>query len=304
MTELPPPVIPLITRKIIDASLDIQEIDCDNPQFLHSVLCQVALPRKRTTERVFERRSGTAGVRIEAGALHSASKGFTEMPLPYGSRSRLILIHLCSEAIRTKSRCIELGNSTRDFMLKLGIQDNGQEYKRFRQQMEALAACRMVLGYSTPQKSVTINTQPITRFEAWASHDGKQPGLWPGYLEISQEFLDTVLGFAVPLDPRAIATLKHSALGLDIYSWLAHRLHRVRQPNGAKVSWSNLKEQFGQEYKISKDFKKEFRKELRKVHAVYSHAQIEDEVGGLRLFPSPPPIQKTKTLVPFSSSKS
>jgi len=32
---------------------------------------------------------------------------------------------------------------------------------------------------------------------------------------------------AVPLDERALAGLAHSSLALDIYAWLAQRLHRV-----------------------------------------------------------------------------
>jgi hypothetical protein len=56
-------------------------------------------------------------------------------------------------------------------------------------------------------------------------------------LELSQEFFDTLAVHAVPLDHRALGALKHSALSLDLYTWLAHRLCRVRKPGGVKLSW-------------------------------------------------------------------
>src|SRR4051812_22630732 len=73
-------------------------------------------------------------------------------------------------------------------------------------------------------RSSPWTTKPIRRFEAWLQHDGTQHTLWPGVLELSQEFFDTLVNHAVPLDYRALAGLKHSALALDIYTWLAHRL--------------------------------------------------------------------------------
>jgi len=112
-----------------------------------------------------------------------------------------------------------------------------------------------------------------------------------------------MLEFAVPLDSRALAALKHSALALDIYTWLAHRLCRINKIEGVKVSWGNLKEQFGQEYGSSRDFKKEFRQALLQVHAVYPDARIEDFPGGLTLLASPPPIPKTQILMPSGVKK-
>ena len=88
-------------------------------------------------------------------------------------------------------------------------------------------------------------------------------------MTLSNEFYETLREHAVPLDNRAVAALTHSALALDIYTWLAHRLCRVRKVEGVKLSWRNLRYQFGQEYADSKNFKREWRKALRTVLAVY-----------------------------------
>lgn len=296
--RLEPHSITSIERRIIDAAADIGEAGPDSPEFLHAILCQVGLPRSKPAGRVFERLSGKAGLRLEAGyQFLGRGHGFKELPLPYGSRPRLILYHLCSEAIRNRNRVIDIGNSLADFLDKLGIDTGGHEYTRFKNQMTALCGVRMMLGYSDGLQSITVNTSPIHKFEAWTHYDGRQLGFWPGYLEMSGEFYDTLIEHAVPLDPRAIHALQHSALALDVYAWLAHRLRRIRKPGYTKLSWKNLKEQFGQEYRISKDFKKEFRDALRKVLVVYPDARVEDFIGGLTLYASPPPVRETKVFV-------
>ena len=42
---------------------------------------------------------------------------------------------------------------------------------------------------------------------------------------------------AVPLNEAAVARLSHSAMGLDIYVWLAQRLHRIAPGSPAFVPW-------------------------------------------------------------------
>lgn len=98
----------------------------------------------------------------------------------------------------------------------------------------------------------------------------------------------------MPLDHRALSALKHSALALDVYSWLAHRLYRIDRRKTAMLSWGNLRQQFGQEYGDAKNFKKAFRIALRQAQAVYPDAAIEEIVGGLRLRSSPPPIRQAR----------
>jgi len=285
-----------LQRRLIDAAADLMEGNADSPEFMHSVLCHVGMPRSQTDARTFERSSGSASIMIEAGKLWKR-KQWHDQPLPYGAKPRLVLMHLCSEAVRTGSPDIEVGRSARDFLTRLGLDNGGHEYARFRAQMEALAACRMILGFSSENRDVTISTNPISRFEAWTQHDSKSLGLWPGMMTLSGEFHSTLLEHAVPLAPLAIHALQKSALALDVYTWLAHRLCRIRKDDGVKLYWKNLRGQFGQEYKDPRDFKHEFKAALVKVCAVYPDARVREEVGGLRLFSSPPPVPKTQVTV-------
>lgn len=283
-------------RRVVDHSVAIQERKPDRADFQHTVLCQVGMPRRSTTERTFERTSGAVSVRLEAGSLYTGA-GFIDQPLPYGTRPRLVMVHISSEAVRTQKREIEVGDSIRHFMKILGLDPGGREHNYFKRQMEALAACRMQIGMTFNGRAVTINTNPIRKFDAWLNPTGSQRVLWPGTLELSEEFFETLNQHAVPLDHRALSALKHSALALDVYTWLAHRLCRVTPVAGLKVSWDSLRDQFGQEYSDPKNFKKEFRQVLRQVCAVYPDARLEDASGGLKLLPSPPPLPKVQVVV-------
>ena len=288
-------IVPL-TRRVNEASLALCEPLTEEPEFMHAVLCQAGLPRSEVTAREFTRSTGGASILIEAGKWYDGMR-YHDMPLPYGTRPRLVLLHVCSEAIRTKSSTVEVERSASAFLERLRIKKSGESFAAFKKQMLALAACRMQIGYQTESKIVNVKCDPIQRFDAWTQNDNGQLGLWPGVITLSSEFFETLREHAVPLDPRAIAALQNSALALDTYTWLAHRLCRIRQNKGLTLYWKSLKDQFGQEYRTDKDFKREFAGALRKASAVYPDAKIDIVRGGIRLFPSPPPIKRRQVTV-------
>jgi hypothetical protein len=279
--------LPRSTVRIIKFAAEIIESPPERPDYLHTVLCQVGLPRSATPELRFERTNGKASLLVEAGSLWSGNT-WLRQPLPCGTRPRLALVHISSEAVRTKSRVVDVGRSLHDFMIRLGIGTNGREYKNFRQQMRALAACRMTLGYDNS----TIDAKPIERFTTWL-HPDSPTDLTPGVIELTSKFFDSLREHAVPLDPRALAALQKSSLSLDLYTWLSHRLRRVQRVTGERITWKNLREQFGQEYTAPKTFKRNLQAALRAVVAVYPEARVEEVNGGYILLPSKPPVPMT-----------
>lgn len=290
-----------VMRRTLDAAVRIGSADPEGIDFQHAVLCQVGIPRSRTPGKVFERHSGFVSVRLEAGALFDG-EGFVEQPLPYGTRPRLTLVYASGYALRHKTREIDLGSSLREFMRRLGLDDSGGErgnYRAMREQIQALAACRMTIGMNIRGRAITLKTEgPVEEFEAWLpGHEG-QHGLWPASLRLSEKFYESLQDFSVPLDPRALAALKDSALAMDVYMWLAHRMCRIKQLSGQYLPWAQLREQFGQEYAESRNFKKKFVPALRRVMAVYPSARIDSVYGGLQLYASPPPIAKVAVLLP------
>jgi len=267
--------------------------------YLHAILCQVGLPRGPKAVaglQVFERMCGGAALRVTAGALWDGQQ-LVQQPIPYGANPRLVLAWLNTQAVRSRSPIIPVGDSAAEFLRMLGKESTGGKngsLTSFKKQIQALAACHMTLGFNAAGRAYTYNGQPVKQFEAWIQpRDEHQRPLWPGVVTFSDDYYKSLIEHAVPQDVRAMYALKGSALAMDIYAMLAERLHRI---SGRPITlhWKSLREQFGQEYigiEADKDFKKAFLPALKKVLAVYPKAKVEQVTGGLLLFPSPPPIQ-------------
>jgi hypothetical protein len=106
---------------------------------------------------------------LEAGKLWTG-RAWREVPLPYGTRPRLVMVHVSSEAVRTRSREIHIGDSMKDFLIALGIDTNGGPrggYTMFKRQMEALAASRLTLGFTGGGRAVTLglHAQTLENFD-------------------------------------------------------------------------------------------------------------------------------------------
>jgi len=282
---LPEPTAKKTKLRLIEAGATIATEPVENPGYLHTVLAQCGMPRRKVDGKTYERTNGNVSLLMTAGKLWDG-KEWKPQPLPYGTRPRLALIHISAEAVRTRSPVVNVGHSVSEFLTRLGVNTGGREFNRFQQHMRALAACEMRLGMG---KETIMDAAPIKRFRLWQQGPDGQRTLWPGTVTLSDEFFRSLIDAAVPLDMRAIAGLKHSALALDMYAWLAHRLHRVRAQVGEPISWLALQAQFG-EYRNTKDFRREAMAALVAVQAVYPAAKIEPIRGGLRLLPSPPPV--------------
>lgn len=287
--KAPPRALSALDGKLLDAAVDIasEPPSGEDMAFTHAVLCQVGLPRAKIEGREFMRESGAAWVNVQAGYLDEG-KGPVLQPVPYGVMPRLALAWVSTYAVRHQEREIRVGDSAAEFLRLMGLDDDGRRYATLRTQMHALAACRLQLGF----KGRTYNGQPVEQFDAWlANKSAQQRALWPGVMTLSDGYYKSLIESAVPLDNRALQALKGSSLALDIYAWLAHRLHRIE--GGVVLHWKSIREQFAQEYggkDADKDFKKKFLPALNKVLAVYPQAKVKPVTGGVLLIGSPPPI--------------
>lgn len=292
--------LPTTMGRLIDAAAEIMgEPDADELAFLHTVLAQCCLPYREPHTRDYFHENGRASLVVTAGWLQDPE---TRKPVlqgvPYGAKPRLLMTHLCTEAVRTKSAVIPVGDSMSAFMRELGLKVTGGRkgsIGRFKDQLNRLAAARMQLMFDFGDHGTTLNPAPIIKqFDVWFPTDARQKMLWPSEVTLSDEFFQSLQGHALPLDPRALRALQHNARALDIYTWLAHRLPRVKERNGAKVSWAALHGQFGNDVKDDnyKTFRRNFKKALLQAVSVYPDARVEQEDGGLRLRASQPPIRR------------
>ncbi|MGH8268130.1 MAG: replication protein RepA, partial [Steroidobacteraceae bacterium] len=81
-------------------------------------------------------------------------------------------------------------------------------------------------------------------------------------------------------------------MALDIYTWLAQRLHRVEEGKSVLVSWAALHGQFGHGYEHIRFFRRVFVRTLKLAKFVYPEAKFELTTAGMKLFHSRPPVRR------------
>jgi hypothetical protein len=307
---------PIQQRLLNVAAIMIEEPE--NVLFQHSVFCQTCLPFRDPGDdvRVWERSNGRAHLKVLAGeAMHPREGRFVELGLPFGPKSRMILMHINQRALIAQSPVIEVEGTLTKFVGRvLKLDSKGRNIKTVKDQLARLAAASIRLGIVRDGHATTLDSKIVEAFDIWFPKDERQRVLWPSTVSLSHTYFQNLMLHAVPIDEAHIAALSHSSLALDIYSWLAQRLHRIPAEKPQTVSWLALHAQFGQGYNPEniRKFRQVFRVALKEVLTVYPAARVEDDEAkparrqmqhgkvlwreemakGLKLFHSAPPVRK------------
>lgn len=269
--------------------------------YQHSVLCQTCMPYRDPGNdiRIWKRRNGIVRMELQAGrALDPNIDDFVDVGLPWGPKARLVLFHLNAEAIKQQTRLIEVEDSLTAFVRRtLDLDPKGRNIRSVKDQLSRLSAADFRLGaINDDGRAVTVKSTIIDGFELWSPRDPNQKVLWPTIIQFSQPYFESLVQHAVPLNEEAIRRLSNNAMALDIYAWLAQRLHRVDQRKAAFVPWVSLKEQFGQGYDRMDNFKRVYGTTISRVAAVYREARFSIDGKGIRLMHSRPPVLKRYSL--------
>jgi hypothetical protein len=292
-------------KRLLDTYDDLignpDEVDV---QFLHTVLAQCGLPYRSlgAAVDVYERKVGFASMVVQSGHLMDPSNGnMVRQGIPYGPKPRLLLIHLCSEAVKRQSPQVFIGDSMSAFMKDLGLPVTGRTISTFKEQMNRLVASHITLGMFYPGGGATTlpSMNPISKFDVWFPSDPEQKVLWESEITLNGEFYKSLLNHAVPMDMRAVQSLQHNARALDVYMWLTYRLPQLRRDT--KITWGGLQSQFGLEGGDVKSFKRAFKTSMRQALLVYPDAKVESVDGGIVIKHSEPAVAK-KTSVQITKA--
>ncbi|HYQ92656.1 MAG TPA: replication protein RepA [Candidatus Competibacteraceae bacterium] len=282
-----------VKRRLIDSSVKVAATLPEEILFQHSVFCQTVLPYRDPGPevRIWEREQGQVSLSLEAGRAKDPQGQYVPVGLPYGSAARLMLCHLNTTALQTGTRAVEIDSSMTAFFRRLQGRDcNSRDIQRFKKQLIRLASCIIRFGFDTGPRTVQVDTKIITAFDIGEEYFDGERFLFPQVIQLSADYFESLQTHAVPLDERALASLAHTAMGLDVYTWLAQRLHRVDPQRGQFIPWTALHEQFGQGYKDIRFFRRVFLNVLEMVKLQYPQARVKADKGGLLLGHSPPPV--------------
>ena len=280
----------------IETSLAIEREDAKSAGklgFMARALVQASMPYKDPKTNVFVRQNGDITLRI----ISAENAG-----VPYGIYPRMLMSWLTTEAVRTQSREIVLGESLGVFLKEMEL-TRGSASQRFQTQMKCLFSSVVNVKRSGAKgfalkNIVLVDEVEVTEEDAtsfWQPQEINTAGKWKSHLLVSQNFFDEITSNPVPIDLRAYVGLKASPLAMDIYAWLTYRLSYLRSTT-RPIPWELLQAQFGSGYSADdqgqRDFKKAFVKNLKSVLMMYPEAKLDATPKGLILYPSPPHIAR------------
>lgn len=250
--------------------------------FFARMLVQVTMPHSKPDTNEFERCNGPLTLRMLAPS---------KVGLPYGTYPRLLMAWLTTEAVRTKSRHLELGHSLSAFMKRLDLDVTGGAkgtIRPLRGQMQRLFCSNISWSWDGKKGFAAGGFNPIEEVTLW--WDPKEPGqasFFQSTLTLNERFFREIVDRPVPVNMTALKALarERSPMALDIYNWLTYRMSYLEKDQ--LVPWRLLQMQFGADYKHTRQFKAKFLERLRLVQTLYRGVKVSPDEKGLILSPSP-----------------
>jgi Plasmid encoded RepA protein len=285
---------------LIEGDQLLQTADDVELAYLARQLVQCTLPHRDPGDvPVWSRRNGDLTLLVTRTDIDDDGR---LIGYPYGSLPRLLLYWINSEAVRTKSRRLELGDNLSRFMTELGLNPrNGRgersDARRLREQMQRLFAASIRFKHKSEAANGDLRERNklvaiIEDSELWWNPRHVRQGyLWGSWIELGPSFYSAITAGPVPLNMRALKALKRSPLALDLYSWVCYRSWRATRVNTIqRVPWESIHEQFGAQYTDLKDFRKKALMALKKIVQVQPELRVSPIPGSLEIRPSKPVI--------------
>lgn len=279
--------------------------EAPSPSFLHSALCAMSLPVRRPADEhsPIIRQDGQYTLVISPKPVVETVDGqqcLRSLGVPYGSLPRLVLIHIMTEAVRSRSRHIVLGRNFTDWMRRMGFRTISYGPRGsatlIREQLDRLLACEWMIRWDSTdeqgEREFAIKEIKLTNEYTGVDRNG---GAFVREIVMTEGFYDHLRQHAVPLNEHAIRQLRDSATALDLYTWLAYRLPRIHAKRPAAINWQQLAVHFGNDGRNIRKFRQTIRDAWeRHVSAVYPEARVDFDTTVVRLYASPAPLQQQK----------
>lgn len=257
--------------------------------FMARALVQATMPHSKPETNEFIRTNGFYELTMMAP---------TAVGLPYGTYPRLLMAWITTEAVRTKSSELVLGQSLSEFMKQLGMNPTGGRWgniARLKEQMVKLFRTSISCEYSDGDRTTLLNVQTVKTADLWWNpQQPDQAGLWESKLILNQDFYDEVVKSPVPLDLGVLKALSKSPMAIDIYVWASYRRSYAKRLT--QIPWEGLQMQFGAGYgndsRGRADFKRNFLKAANKVAVYDMNLGLAEGEHGLILMPKRTHIRK------------
>lgn len=300
--------LPPRTPQFVQQELDLDTVDVDNmgqclekqaasaltkPDpalqqelgFVTSAMIFAALPHRAVKTGIYKRSDAL----VTLSVMNDPDIG-----IPYGRYPRLLLAHICTLAKRSGERRIMLGENQADFIRRLGLNPDGMG-KRGQVSLVKNSAIQLFTAAIRWRengenkfnfKNVEVASQGSLIWTPHSSTGGINNYQWQGFIDLSESFFSQCVQHSFPIDLNVVHSLR-SSVAIDIYIWLTYKMNVLSKP--IKITWRQLKFQFGSEYSDDpigiKNFRAKFSAQLKLVLDHYN-ANIQATSEYLELRPS------------------
>src|SRR4051794_40728344 len=199
-------------RTIVEAASAYMADEDSGIGFLYSGWCQAALPHKRLPDdKGWQVEGDRLRLVVEPG-MRPGPGGPVHVGVPFGSRARLILIYLQSEALRTSSREVVLGQSLRQWLERMQIPVCGKNFQIVREQTERISRCRLTFEIRKGNR-VGMSSQNIvdTAIFLDPADDEAQVSLFAQNARLSEAFFEGLKRHPVPIEEAAIGAISNNS---------------------------------------------------------------------------------------------
>ncbi len=272
-----------LDRQCVEAAFAVMSDEDQRIGIMHAGFSMTALPHRGIPDMTWTRHGGSVTLRIDSGADAAGRAA----GIPFGSIARMILLYLQTEAVKTRSREIELGRSMNRWLTSMGVANGGMNYRMVREQARRLSLCRLTF-FRESETSTHVTNGSFVRDAILPARDTDQLALWQEVIRLDEGFYESLLAHPMPVLEAALRQIGSRSMAIDVYVWLAYRLHRLNGPTA--VSWRALFDQFGAGYAQMRQFKARFHEPLALALAAYPEARTSADDQGLVLYPSAPPV--------------
>lgn len=201
----------------------------------HRTFCRLALPLSTPKDSLWSREAGGASIAMEAVSAAEAGEG---LPLPGGPVLRLLVLHVCTTALRGGSAAVEVGDDAAALTSSLGLAATPRRLKELAEQSECLVRARLRVAEG--------KGAPLSVLDARRSGTRGGPSGWRPVLHLTERFFASLQQNAVALDRGVVAALAGSALALDAYAWLAATVPEAGADRPVRATWPELQQRFGE----------------------------------------------------------
>jgi hypothetical protein len=273
----------------VNAAASIMAEEENRLGITHAGFAMTNLPHHHIDGSVWIRKGLSTTLHVESGR----TKNGDLIGVPFGSLARLILLYLQTQATRTGNPEVELGSSMKAWMERMGLERGGRTYKTVAEQSRRISTCKLTFFAESGDAEIRENGAFVSGSISMAGlADGNQTRLWKDRVRLDDGFWKSLQAHPVPVREDAIQAISTRSMAIDLYIWLAYRLHSLSKPT--PISWVALHAQFGGGIALVKHLRPRLIEALQLALAVYPEAHVDVTKTGLTLHPSSPAVPKAE----------